>query len=181
MFMKKPVTILVVVVLLAVVGLLAWSHLHGAKTVHTDRYLGRVGTNSAATAGLPIQWTVAYNAKEYEKVQTMAGQAISDDPMYVQGWMEYGMASVRLGQMDKARHAYEQALSLFQVLHREDPSNAKLMYEQAIILLLLGESDKAEITLKQAHTDYPADKNIAYLTKNITQAQQNFKSETVEP
>ena len=179
--MKKPVTILVGVVLLAVVGLLAWSHLHGAKTVHTGSYLGRVDTNGAATAGMPIQWTVAYNAKDYDKVQTMAGQATRDDPKYAQAWMEYGMASVRLGQMDKARHAYEQALSLFQSLHRKDPSNAKAMYEQAVMLLLLGESDKAEITLKQASIDYPADQNIAYLTKHITQAQQNFKSETVEP
>jgi Flp pilus assembly protein TadD len=179
--MKRPVIILVVVVLLAVVGLLSWSHFHGAKTVHTQSYLGRVATNGAATAGMPIQWTVAYNAKEYKKVQAMAGQATRDDPNYPQGWMEYGMASVRLGQMDKARHAYEQALSLFQVLHREDPSNAKAMYEQAVMLLLLGESQKAEVTLKQAHIDYPADQNIAYLTKHITQAQQNFKSITVEP
>jgi len=176
--MKKPVTILVVVALLAVVGLLAWPRLHGAKTVQLPP--GSKPTRHSG-GGMPIEWGVAYNAKEYKKVQTMASQAISDDPKYVQGWMEYGMASVRLGQMDKARHAYEQALSLFQVRHREDPSNAQEMYEQAVMLLLLGESDKAEITLKQAHIDYPTDKNIAYLTEHITESQQNFKSETVEP
>jgi len=177
--MKKPVTILLVVVVLVVVGLLAWPHLHGTKTVESSPPGSKPTRHSGG--GMPIAWTAAYNAKEYKKIQTMAGQATRDDPKYAQGWMEYGMASVRLGQMDKARHAYEQALSLFQVLHREDPSNAQAMYEQAVMLLLLDESNKAEVTLKQARIDYPTNQNIAYLTKHITQAQRNFESITVEP
>jgi len=177
--MNKPVTILAVVVVLAVVGLLAWPHIHGAETVGLSPPGSKPTRHSGG--GMPIAWTAAYNAKEYQKVQTMAGQATRDEPEYAQGWMEYGMASVQLGQMDKARHAYEQALSLFQVLHREDPSNGQAMYEQAVMLLLLDESDKAEITLKQARIDYPTNQNIAYLSEHISQAQQNFKSITVGP
>jgi len=137
-----------------------------------------------ATASTPQQLAsesaTALNAKDYAKAQTLARQATSIDPKFAEAWVGYGMASVRLGQTDQARAAYEQALSLHQARHRQNPSDANQVFQQIFLLTLLGRQTDAETLLKQAHIDYPSDQQIAKLAEDFTAMKQGCQSWVVE-
>jgi len=129
---------------------------------------------------LASESAAALNAKDYAKAQTLAPQATSIDPKFAEAWVGYGMASVRLGQADQARAAYEQALSLHQARHRKNPSDATQVVQQVFLLTLLGRSADAEALLKQAHTDYPTDQTITWLAGDFTKTKQGWQSWVVE-
>jgi Flp pilus assembly protein TadD len=129
---------------------------------------------------LASESAAAFNAKDYAKAQTLAGQATSIDPQFAEAWVGYGMASVRLGQTDHAREAYERALSLHQARHRQNPSNANQVFQQIFLLTLLGKSAEAETLLKQAHVDYPSDQQITKLAEDFSTIKQGWESWTLE-
>ncbi|MGB8371104.1 MAG: tetratricopeptide repeat protein [Limisphaerales bacterium] len=137
-----------------------------------------------ATASRPQQLAnesaAALNAKDFAKAQTLAAEATSNDPQFAEAWVEYGMASVRLGQSDHARQAYERALSLYQARHRQNPSDANQVFQQIFLLTLLGRPTEAEALLKQAHIDYPNDRQIAKSAEDYTTMKQECESLTVE-
>jgi Flp pilus assembly protein TadD len=141
-------------------------------------------TPPAATASTPRQLAsqsaTALNAKDYTKAQALAKKATDIDPKFAEAWVGYGMASVRLGQADQARTAYERALSLHQARHLQNPSDANQVVQQIFLLTLLGRSADAEALLKQAHTDYPTDQTIAKLAGDFTATKQGWQSWTVE-
>jgi Flp pilus assembly protein TadD len=112
---------------------------------------------------LASEIATAMNAKDYAKAQTPAAEATRIDPKFAEAWVGYGMASMRLGQPDHAREAYERALALHQARHRRNPSDANQVVQQIFVLTLLGRAAEAEKLLKQAHTDYPNDQQIAQL------------------
>jgi Flp pilus assembly protein TadD len=120
------------------------------------------------------------NAKDYAKAQTLAERATSIDPQFAEAWVGYGMASVRLGQTDHAREAYERALSLHKARHLQNPSDAKQVFQQIFLLTLLGRQTDAEALLKQAHTDYPSDQQITKLAGDFTAMRQGWQSWMVE-
>ncbi len=129
---------------------------------------------------LASESAAALNTKDYAKAQTLAEQATSVDPQFAEAWVGYGMASVRLGQTDRAREAYEQALSLHQARHQQNPSDANQVVQQIFLLTLLGRPAEAETLLKQAQADYPSDQQIANLAKNFTTTKQGWQSWMVE-
>jgi len=137
-----------------------------------------------ATASRPQQLAnesaAAFNAKDYAKAQTLAAEATSIDPQFAEAWVGYGIASLRLGQSDHARQAYERALSLHQARHRQNPSDANQVLQQIFLLTLLGRPTEAETLLKQARTDYPNDQTIAKLAEDYTTMKQACESWTVE-
>ena len=110
----------------------------------------------------------------------LARQATSIDPQFAEAWVGYGMASVRLGQTDQARQAYERALSLHQARHLRNPSDANQVFQQIFVLTLLGRQADAETLLKQAHTDYPSDQQITKLAGDFTTMRQGLQSWMVE-
>ena len=121
---------------------------------------------------LASESAAALNAKDYTKAQTLARQATRIDPKFAEAWVGYGMASVRLGQTNQARTAYERALSLHQARHHQNPSDANQVVQQIFLLTLLGRSDKAERLLKQARIDYPTDQTITKLSKDFATTKQ---------
>jgi Flp pilus assembly protein TadD len=129
---------------------------------------------------LASESATALNAKDYTKAQTLARQATSIDPKFAEAWVGYGMASVRLGQADQARAAYEQALSLHQARHLQNPSDANQVFQQIFLLTLLGRQNDAETLLKQAHIDYPSDQQIAKLAGDFNTMKQGCEGWTVE-
>ena len=122
----------------------------------------------------------AFNAKDYTKAQTLARQATSIDPKFAEAWVSYGMASVRLGETDQARAAYEQALSLHQARHLQNPSDTNQVIQQIFLLTLLGRQAEAETLLKQAQTDYSSDQQIKELAGDFTAMKQGWQSWTLE-
>ena len=122
----------------------------------------------------------AFNAKDYLKAQTLAAEATNADPQFAEAWVGYGMASVRLGQRDQARQAYEQALALHQARHRQNPSDANQPVQQIFLLTLLGRPTEAEMMLKQARIDYPNDQTISKLAENFAATRQEWASIAVE-
>ena len=135
---------------------------------HTD-----VSSRSQPLAG---ESATASNAKDYVKAQRLAAEATSIDPQFAEAWVEYGMASVRLGQTEHARQAYEQALSLHQARHRQNPSDANQVVQQIFLLTLLGRPTEAEILLKQAGTDYPNNQTIAKLAGDFAATSQGWQN-----
>jgi len=137
-----------------------------------------------ATASTPQQLAsdsaTALNAKDYAKAQALAKQATDIDPKFAEAWVGYGMTSVRLGHADQARAAYEQALSLHQARHLQNPSDANQVVQQIFLLTLLGRQADAETLLKQAHTDYPSDQTITKFTEDFTTTKQGWQSWMVE-
>ena len=120
------------------------------------------------------------NTKDYARAQTLAGQAAGIDPQFAEAWVVYGMASVRLGQTDRAREAYERALSLYQARHHQNPSDANPVVQQIFLLTLLRRPAEAETLLKQAQADYPSDQQIANLAKSFTTPKEGLQSWRVE-
>ena len=141
-------------------------------------------TPSNATASrsqqLASQSAAALNAKDYSQAQSLAAQATHIDPQFAEAWVGYGMASVRLGQTDRAREAYEHALSLLQTRHGANPSDANQVLQQIFVLSLLGRSGEAEAMLKQAQAGYPNNQQISKLAENISEAGQGWASWSVE-
>jgi tetratricopeptide (TPR) repeat protein len=135
---------------------------------------------SSTPQKLASESATALNAKDYAKAQTLARQATSIDPQFAEAWVGYGMASVRLGQTDHARDAYERALSLHQARHLQNPSDANQVVQQIFLLTLLGRPTEAETLLKQAHIDYSSDQTITKLAEDFTATKQGWQSWMVE-
>jgi Flp pilus assembly protein TadD len=136
-----------------------------------------VASRSRQLAG---ESAAAFNAKDYVKAQTLAAEAAGIDPQFAEAWVGYGMASVRLGQTDHARQAFERALLLHQARHRQNPSDANQVVQQIFLLTLLGWPAEAETLLKQARADYPNDQTIAKLIGDFAATKQGWGSWTVE-
>ncbi|HEX5398427.1 MAG TPA: tetratricopeptide repeat protein [Verrucomicrobiae bacterium] len=132
-----------------------------------------VGPRSQQLAGESAK---AFNTKDYATAQSLAARATATDPQFAEAWVGYGMASVRLGQSERARQAYERALSIYQARHRQDPSAANPIVQQIFLLTLLDRPAEAETLLKQARADYPNDPEIAQLAKNPTVIDPEWKS-----
>ena len=137
--------------------------------------------NEPAFQQLPAEIAEAFNAKDYAKAQTLAAEATHNNPKFAEAWVGYGMASVRLGQMDRARQAYERALSLYQARHRLHPAEANPVVQQIFLLELLGRSDEAESLLKSAQTSYPDDQQIAMWVLHWTELKRSFENWKVSP
>ena len=153
--------------------LLALALLTSCGRTPSDTALARSQKLATLSAG-------AFVAKDYSKAQTLAEQATSLDPQFAEAWVAYGMASVQLGQTDRARDAYGHALSLHQAGHRANPSDANQVSQQIFILSLLGRSDEAAALLKRAEAEYPKDEQISKLAENFTEAKQGWASWSVE-
>ncbi|HEU5396741.1 MAG TPA: tetratricopeptide repeat protein [Verrucomicrobiae bacterium] len=135
-------------------------------------------------ASNPRPWAsasaAASNTKDYAKAPTLAGQATGIDPQFAEAWVGYGMASVRLGQTDRAREAYERALSLYQARHHQNPADANQVVQPIILLTLQRRPAEAETLLEQAQADYPSDQQIANLAKSFITTKEGLQSWMVE-
>ncbi len=130
--------------------------------------------NGLDSQQLPAEITAALNAKDYAKAQTLAAEATHNNPDFTEAWVGYGMASVKLGETNRARQAYERALSLYQAHHRQHPAEANPVVQQIFLLELLGQSDKAETLLKFAQTNYPSDQQVSTFASHWTELKQSF-------
>lgn len=135
---------------------------------------------SSRSQQLASESAAAFNAKDFAKAQALAAEATGTDPQFAEAWVAYGMASVRLGQTDLARQAYERALALHQARHRQNPSDANQAVQQIILLTLLGRPAEAETLLKQARAVYPNDQTIAKLAGDFAATRQGLGSLAVE-
>lgn len=136
-----------------------------------------VSADSKALAG---DSAAALNAQDYSKAQRLAAEATRLAPEFAEAWVGYGMASVKLRQTDRAREAYERALSLHQARLRQSPSDSNQVFQQIFLLALLGRSDEAESLLKRAHSDYPNDQQISTLAGDFAAAKRDWESWSVE-
>ena len=130
---------------------------------------------SSHSQQLASESALAMNAKNYSKAQALAAEATNIDPQFAEAWVGYGMASVQLGQTNRAREAYERALALHQARHRQNPSDANQVFQQVFLLSLLGRSGEAEALLKQARIDYPNDQQIATSATNFAEVRHSWE------
>jgi Flp pilus assembly protein TadD len=130
--------------------------------------------NKSRLEQLASQSASALNAKDYSQAQSFAAQATNIDPQFAEGWVACGMASVQLGQIDRARDAYEHALALHESRHRQNPSNPDQVVQQIFVLSLLGRSDEADAMLKQAQKDYPKDQQITTLAQDFNEMKKSW-------
>jgi tetratricopeptide (TPR) repeat protein len=117
---------------------------------------------------LPADIASAMNASDFGKAQSLSAEATRLNPQFAEAWVADGMASARLGQFDRARQAYERALSLYQGRSRENPSNANSVFQQIFLLTLLDRSAEAETLLEQARKSYPDDDQLAMLARHFS-------------
>ncbi len=138
-------------------------------------------TNVKHSQQLAAESAAALNAIDYAKAQVLAAEATRLNPRFAEAWVGYGMASLRLGQTERARQAYEQALSLHQARHRQNPSDANQVFQQIVLLTLLGQSAEAEALLGYARTNYPNDGEIAKLAQHFSEAKRGWTNWAVGP
>ena len=136
-------------------------------------------SDSARVEELGSQSTVALNARDYSTSQRLAAEATRLDPKFAEAWVAYGMSSIKLGQTNEAREAYERALSLYQARLRQNPSDSNQALQQIFLLALLGRFDEAEAVLKRAHIEYPSDNQISTLAGNFAAAKKDWESWSV--
>jgi Flp pilus assembly protein TadD len=135
---------------------------------------------STDSKALAADSVVALNTQDYTKAQKLAAEATRLDPEFAEAWVGYGMASVKLGQTDRARKAYERALSLHQARLHQNPSDSDQVFQQIFLLALLGRSDEAESLLRRAHSDYPSDRQISTLAGDFPAAKRGWESWSVK-
>jgi Flp pilus assembly protein TadD len=90
-------------------------------------------------------------------------QATELKPDFAEAWVGLGMAEVQLSQIEKARSAYVQALTLHSERYKRTQAPNELQ-QQAFVLLLLGRADDAEALLaqgKQKHANSPTFQEFA--------------------
>jgi tetratricopeptide (TPR) repeat protein len=149
-------------------------------------------TTSTTTADKPVtaasrsqrlvdQSAVAMIMNDYSQAQKLAADATDVDPKFAEAWVMKAKALVHLGHADDARQSYEQALSIYQEQHQQNPSDAKLVSQQIPIFIWLGRLPEAEVLLKQAHTDYPNDQIISLLAGNLASFEKTWKADAVPP
>ena len=149
-------------------------------------------TNSAPTTDKPVtaasrsqrlvdQSAVAMIMNDYAQAQKLAADATDIDPKFAEAWVMKAKALVHLGQADDARQSYEQALSIYQEQHQQNPSDAKSVSQQIPIFIWLGRLPEAEALLKQAHTDYPNDQIISLLAGNLAGFEKTWEADAVPP
>lgn len=126
------------------------------------------------------QGVAALNAQDYTTAQTLAGEATRLKPQFAEAWVLMGMASVKLGQVDRAREAYEQALSLHQERLRQNPSDAHQVIQQIFLLGLLGQADAAESRWQRAQMDFPGEPQLEKLAGDFAAFKESWEEWRVE-
>ncbi len=134
-----------------------------------------LSTNSSAQRSAD-QSALAFNAGDFALARTNAARATELDSYFAEAWVALGMASVRLGDMDQAKAAYEHALAVHQARHRSDPADSNQVFQQIYVLSLLGRSDEAQALLTQALTEYPDDKQIARLHESFASTEKLWRT-----
>ena len=123
---------------------------------------------------LPAEITAAMNTNDFERAQSLAGEATQLNPLFVEGWVADGMASARLEQFDRAQQAYERALSLYQGRSRDNPSDANSVLQQIFLLTLLDRSAEAGTLLESAQKSYPDDDQLAALARHFSEVKSGW-------
>jgi tetratricopeptide (TPR) repeat protein len=112
----------------------------------------------------------ALNADDFERARSLAAEATRLNPQFAEAWVVYGMASVRLGQPEEARNAYERALVLQQARHQKNPTAVIPVFQQIALLVLLGQPAEAEVLLQRARREHPNDPQLALLDADFAAA-----------
>ena len=142
------------------------------RTKSASSTASNIATNSPAQQFAYAAATAA-NAGDFALAQSNAARVTELEPSFAEAWVAYGMASVRLGQVEQAKVAYERGLALHQARHRNDPEDANQVLQQIFVLSLLGRSDEAQALLKQAQTEYPYDEQLALLSKSFAETEKS--------
>jgi Flp pilus assembly protein TadD len=142
---------------------------------HTGR------TPTSARIKLANEATAAFNRKDYATAQAKDEHAVRLEPGFAEAWVGYGMASARLGQTNRARRAYERALSLYEKRRRQNPSDANPVSQQIFLLVLLGRPGDAQALLQHARTNYPNDRQISTMEAHLAELGQGMERFEVRP
>jgi Tfp pilus assembly protein PilF len=122
----------------------------------------------------------ALEAKDYAGARATAAEALQLDPQYEEAWVAFGMASVRLGEPDKARQAYERALALHQSSERQRRPDASQVYQEVFLLSLLSRYTEAQELLRRARADFPTDPQLSTLADLFPEFIQGWGGWTVK-
>ena len=122
----------------------------------------------------------ALEAGDYAGARATAAEALHLDPQYEEAWVAFGMASVRLGQPDKARESYERALALHRSSAGRTRPDASQAYYEVFLLSLLSRYGEAEALLKRARADFPTDQQLSTLADLFPEFVQNWGHWTVK-
>jgi hypothetical protein len=132
-------------------------------------------TTASPTEQLASQCKAALNAKDYAGAQTAAAGALRLDPQYEEVWVAYGMASLRLGQEERARQSYARALAVHQARELKSKPDASQVYEEIYLLLLLGRTFDAESLLNRACAAFPNDRPLSTLSALFPEFKQSWQ------
>lgn len=132
-------------------------------------------TESSRSRELAAESAAAFIARDDVSAQKLAAEATRLDPEFAEAWVTYGMASIRLGQAERAREAYERALSLHETRHREHPAGSNHVAQQIFLLALLDRTAEAEALLQRARADYPNDPQVTRLAEHFAGAKDDWK------
>jgi Flp pilus assembly protein TadD len=132
-------------------------------------------TDASLIQQLAADGAAALNADDFERAQSLLGEATRLNPQFAEAWVGYGMASVRLGQLEEARTAYERALVLHQAQHQKNPTDANPVLQQIFLLVLLGQPAEAEILLQRARREHPNDPQLARLDAAFATATEDWR------
>jgi len=144
----------------------------------------RPPANASATPAAPTLSTAqqlggesqaALNAKDYSLAKAAAAEALQLDPQYEEAWVVYGMASLRMGETDRARQSYERALAAHQARESQSPPDAGQAYQKIILLSLLGRTADALALLNRARSDFPNDEQLTTMAAHFPEFQQKWQ------
>jgi tetratricopeptide (TPR) repeat protein len=130
---------------------------------------------------LAAECQTALGAGDFGKAQDAAGEAVRLDPQFEEAWVAYGMASVRLGQADRALQAYERALAVHQAREGQGLSDPAKLYQEIFLLSLLGRSNDAAALLQRAHAKFPDDQQLSNLATLFPEFLQTWATWAAKP
>lgn len=102
----------------------------------------------------------AMTLRDLPRVEALLTKVVALCPDDGEYWANLGAVRMRLGEREKAKSAYQSALSAYKDATKVEPKNTELIVQQAYMLALLGRVDDARKLIEQTHKKFPEDRGI---------------------
>ena len=94
-------------------------------------------------------------------------RAVEQDPAFAKGWLNRGLAELRLDKPQQASASFRQALALYRADAKEDPFRLENLEKRAFLLVALGRKADARELVSEATEKRPDHDRLARLQREL--------------
>lgn len=102
----------------------------------------------------------AMTLRDLPRTEALLTKVVALCPDEGEYWTNLGAVRMRLGDREKAKSAYQSALTAYKDASKAEPKNPELILQQVYVLALLGRVDEARKLVEQTQKKMPEDRVI---------------------